>query len=257
MSEITIIGDSERRRVYDPKVIDRLVEQYEAEEAEKQRKALLGEKEASDEVIAPDNYVFDYLDESPLLGEDGKPFCATKPDLEAKFAQAGKMMATAADYYAAAKTGNQALFQALRDDFKEGIVCGDNVKISRRTHDALIYRKGSDKNVRALNNGIPLPDCSAGIEIFKFHKIADKKPDLIHKLFGTKDDIVEIAMTLETVTHITPFKTKILTPPAHFIKRSGKPLFYGVQLQYWNDQFHIFFYHLAIAKGRAHAVYFK
>jgi len=255
---IKIIGDSERRKVYDPAVIDRLVAQHEAEQAEKKKRALLGEEQASDKDIALDSHIFGYLDKSPLLDNDGKPFCSIKSDLEAKFAQAGKEMATAADYYAAAKTGNQLLFRELRKDFKlDGIVCGGYMKISRSTHNAWIYRKESAKNISDLTKNIPLPDCSAGIELLTFPKWADKKPDIIHSLFGTKDDIVEIAMTLETLTGTTLFNTKIFTPPPHFVMRRGKPLFYGVELQLCNDEFHINLLHEVCAKGRAHAVYFK
>lgn len=152
------------------------------------------------------------LDANPLLNDQNQPISQTQDNHIAGFNELKKVMAALPDYYAAGKSGDDALIASLRKDFSESWIVGsDRIKYDAKSLDAKIIHYFDSTVIKPVEVPVFIPDYSNGPILDDVLGTAQGLA-YVQALFNTPDNAEEIKKTFFALSGKASISTRVWTP---------------------------------------------
>jgi hypothetical protein len=224
-----IIGDSYQAKRFDPLLHEKISRQLAEEEIEERRRRLeakLGKEDIAKGIKAsrtttPINKK-GLLDIEPFSDHEyGMPYCTNRNEFIEMYNLNDKIMASAADYYAAAKSGRKDVIDKLwrKNEMSSmklcDIICSDQI-IYKKHLEATIIRYSGSTVITPEEVNVTIPVCN--LSKYCHNKTLDDVLDndiglrFVRTMFNTEDNAKKIEEVIETLTGYKGRDVKIWTP---------------------------------------------
>ncbi|MFH1637721.1 MAG: hypothetical protein ABIB71_04835 [Candidatus Woesearchaeota archaeon] len=189
------------------------------------------------------------LDSLPWM-EESKILYLTQNNWIPKHNEAGKVMASVADYYILGKSGDEALLRSVQEDFENWVMTSTRIIYSPTSLNAEIIDYYGSTVIEPVKRNILVPDYSSG-NFIKDVINTDEGLRFFQGLFLTKDEGEAIMDALEKLGNKNKDNLRIWTPSQG--SRNSNPV-RAASLDCNNGLFHIYCYNIMNNYGRSRAV---